>query len=75
MEARDKLSEFPCPILRQQLAYCPDVIGNFGFHRRRDAQRFLNPAEVVIGEVQGEVATLWACRLNTRKARYAPRTS
>lgn len=39
-------------VLGQQFRQVPNVIGDSRVHRRRHAQRAMNPAEVVIGEVQ-----------------------
>ena len=38
--------------LRQKFRQVPNVIGDPGLHCWRDAQRAVNPAEVVIGKVQ-----------------------
>ena len=40
---------------RNEFLDFPDVIGRPGFHRGRDAQRLVNPAEVVVHEVERHV--------------------
>lgn len=42
--------DLDCQGLGNQLSDSPDVICDSGFHGRGNSQRFVNPAEVVIGE-------------------------
>ena len=45
----------------------PNMIGDSGFHRRSDAQRLVNPAEIVVHEVRRD-GMLVALNLETSKA-------
>ena len=40
------------PEIMNQLRYTPNMVRKFDFHRQRDAQRLMDPTEVVEGEVQ-----------------------
>ena len=44
----------PTPSHFQEFAHTPDVVRDPGSHRRRDSQRLVNSAEIVIREVQTE---------------------
>jgi hypothetical protein len=52
---RDQKISYPVTDLplRQEFLNRPNVVREIRFHRRGHSQGFVNPAEVVIGEVQG----------------------
>jgi hypothetical protein len=63
----------PDTVLRQEIGYCPNPIRQARFHRRSNAQRAVNTANVVVGEVQAErcpviLGLLTECIHQPRKA-------